>query len=174
MPTTQITFSLAPDEYTESLGLRRRTALKADAAAAVVVVSFLVVTEIFDSKHFGTPKMYYALSLEILFGFVLVVIMSLFKRYFLWPRASRRLLGENPELYRDVSFSWNGDGFSQKTANVAVNFNWADLLGYAEGKHVFGLYVSNSSLIMVPKRAFDKEAHPAFASLLRQKLRVLT
>ena len=77
-------------------------------------------------------------------------------------------------FHQDISFEWSDTGFALTNSHISNNFRWIDLLGFSEGKYIFGLYLSNTRVVIVPKRAFTEGARVGFSALLQGKLRVLT
>ena len=174
MNANEITFTLSPEEFSEAGYLRKRTLLLHYLKSLAVVMG-TVAAAVTIGFFMGMPaRLYSVVFSTVILMVVMFACLFLLQRYILGPRASRRVLGENASLFEDVSFQWDEEGFVQSNPHFTNNFKWIDVFGFAEGKSIIGLYLSNTRVVIIPKQAFGRTALADFSALLRRKLRVVT
>jgi hypothetical protein len=84
------------------------------------------------------------------------------------PEDRETLLGE-----REMTFNDNKIGF--KASNAESTYRWEAIKKWEQTTHLYLLFITDNSAIILPKRVFDNAAQQAeFEQLIRRKLPNLT
>ncbi|QIW78692.1 YcxB family protein [Bacillus tequilensis] len=141
------------------------------AAVIYYIDLFLLSTLVYSIIGFPFT-VYYNETLELIYNGIFIAVISLIFTLlfiaFLYLRL-RNGYKNNERLKRKRTYTVNRQGIHIHSKNYDTLFEWDEIKGAAEYKHLFSIKTSSRQLILVPQRffTFENERH-SFRQLLKE------
>jgi YcxB-like protein len=120
------------------------------------------------------PKLLPFLALLILPPIVFLVLAIFLYLLLFRPYLRARAFVRHTHGERDsVRYTFSQDGIDVKSAHSETHFQWAAVVRAKQTAHLFVLYLSKSSSIVVPKRCFASiEQQSSFQGLVKRNIAI--
>ena len=84
---------------------------------------------------------------------------------------ARRQFRSTPSAQEPISLDVNDEGMHYRSATTDASVSWNHYCKWSEDESVFVLFTSAILLVLIPKRAFDRDKVVLFKEILCQKIR---